>query len=67
MIFNKTGLLMNSYFSGTKINWILDNIPKAKQLMNKKELLFGTIDSFLIWRLTKEKFMQQMLQMLAGQ
>ena len=53
MIFNKTGLLIDSYFSGTKIKWILDNVPKARQLMNKKQLLFGTIDSFLIWRLTK--------------
>ena len=55
MVFNKTGLLIDSYFSGTKIKWILDNIPKAKQLMNKKQLLFGTIDSFLIWRLTRGK------------
>ncbi len=52
-IFNKTGLLIDPYFSGTKIKWILDNIPRAKQLMNKKQLLFGTIDSFLIWKLTK--------------
>jgi len=50
MIFNKTGLLIDSYFSGTKIKWILDNVPKAKQLMNKKQLLFGTIDSFLIFK-----------------
>ena len=55
MIFNKTGLLIDSYFSGTKIKWILDNVPKARQLMSKKQLLFGTIDSFLIWRLTKGK------------
>ena len=55
MVFNKTGLLIDSYFSGTKIKWILDNVPKARQLMNKKQLLFGTIDSFLIWRLTKGK------------
>ncbi len=54
-IFNKTGLLIDPYFSGTKIKWILENIPKARQLMNKKQLLFGTIDSFLIWRLTKGK------------
>jgi glycerol kinase len=54
-IFNKTGLLIDPYFSGTKIKWILDNIPKAKQLMSKNQLLFGTIDSFLIWRLTKGK------------
>tara|TARA_Y100001970_G_scaffold290670_1_gene425259 strand:- start:2150 stop:3634 length:1485 start_codon:yes stop_codon:yes gene_type:complete len=52
-IFNRTGLLIDSYFSGTKIKWILDNVPKAKSLMKKKQLLFGTIDSFLIWRLTK--------------
>ena len=55
IIFNKTGLLIDSYFSGTKIKWMLDNIPLAKKLMNKKQLLFGTIDSFLIWRLTKGK------------
>jgi glycerol kinase len=54
-IFNKTGLLIDPYFSGTKIKWILDNVPKAKHLMNKNQLLFGTIDSFLIWRLTKGK------------
>ena len=54
-IFNKTGLLIDPYFSGTKIKWILENIPKAKQLMNRNQLLFGTIDSFLIWRLTKGK------------
>ena len=55
LIFNRTGLLIDSYFSGMKIKWILDNIPKAKTLMNKKQLLFGTIDSFLIWRFTKGK------------
>ena len=55
IIFNKTGLLIDSYFSGTKIKWILDNVPLAKKLMRKKQLLFGTIDSFLIWRLTKGK------------
>ena len=54
-IFNKTGLLIDPYFSGTKIKWILDNVPKAKQLINKKQLLFGTIDSYLIWKLTKGK------------
>ena len=55
LIFNRTGLLIDSYFSGIKIKWILDNIPIAKKLMKKKQLLFGTIDSFLIWRLTKGK------------
>jgi len=55
MIFNKTGLLIDPYFSGTKIKWILDNVPKAKELAKKKQLLFGTIDTFLIWRLTRGK------------
>ena len=55
LIFNRTGLLIDSYFSGTKIKWILDNVPLAEKLMRKKQLLFGTIDSFLIWRLTKGK------------
>ena len=55
IIFNKTGLLIDPYFSGTKIKWILDNVPLAKKLMNKKQLLFGTIDSYLIWKLTKGK------------
>ena len=54
-IFNKTGLLIDPYFSGTKIKWIIDNVPKAKQLINKRQLLFGTIDSYLIWKLTKGK------------
>ena len=53
--FNKTGLLIDPYFSATKVKWILDNIPLAKKLMNKDELLFGTIDTFLIWRLTKRQ------------
>jgi glycerol kinase len=55
LIFNRTGLLIDSYFSGTKIKWILDNVPLAKKLMKKKQLLFGTIDCFLIWRLTRGK------------
>ena len=55
LIFKKTGLLIDSYFSGTKIKWILDNVPSSRKLMSKKHLLFGTIDSFLIWRLTKGK------------
>ena len=53
--FNKTGLLIDPYFSATKVKWILDNIPLAKKLMNKDELLFGTIDTFLVWRLTKRQ------------
>ena len=53
--FNKTGLLIDPYFSATKVKWILDNIPLAKKLMQRDELLFGTIDTFLIWRLTKRQ------------
>ena len=51
--FNKTGLLIDPYFSATKVKWILDNISLAKKLMQKNQLLFGTIDTFIIWRLTK--------------
>ena len=53
LIFNKTGLLIDPYFSATKVKWILDNVPLSKSLMEKDELMFGTIDTFLIWRLTK--------------
>ena len=55
VINKKTGLLIDPYFSGTKIKWILENIPKAKKLAKKKQLLFGTVDTFLIWKLTKGK------------
>lgn len=49
---NKTGLLLDPYFSGTKIAWILENVEGAKEKANNGELLFGTVDSFLIWHLT---------------
>ena len=55
IIRKKTGLFIDPYFSATKIKWILDNIKKAKNLSNKNLLLFGTIDSFLIWKLTEGK------------
>ena len=55
LINRKTGLLIDPYFSGTKIKWIIQNIPKAKKLLKRKQLLFGTIDTFLLWRLTKGK------------
>ena len=55
LIRKKTGLLLDPYFSATKIKWIIDNVPKAKKLFKKNELLFGTIDSFLIWKLTNGK------------
>ncbi|MEH6477807.1 MAG: glycerol kinase GlpK [Sneathiella sp.] len=51
----KTGLLLDPYFSGTKIAWILDNVAGARDQAEKGELAFGTIDSFLLWRLTGGK------------
>jgi glycerol kinase len=51
----KTGLVPDAYFSGPKIRWILDNVKGAQELANKGELAFGTIDTWLIWNLTKEK------------
>ena len=53
LINRKTGLLIDPYFSGTKIRWIIENVPRAKKLLRKRQLLFGTIDTFLLWRLTK--------------
>ena len=50
-----TGLVIDSYFSATKIKWILDNVPKAKALREKDALLFGTVDTWLLWNLTKGK------------
>jgi glycerol kinase len=51
----KTGLLLDPYFSGTKVAWLLDNVKGARARAEKGELCFGTIDSFLIWRLTGGK------------
>lgn len=51
----KTGLMIDAYFSATKIKWILENVPNAMQQAQKGELLFGTVDSWLIWNLTKGK------------
>lgn len=48
-----TGLVIDAYFSGTKIKWILDNVPNAMEQAKKGNLLFGTIDTWLIWKLTK--------------
>jgi len=50
-----TGLWIDSYFSATKINWILNSVKRAQQKAEKGELLFGTIDTWLIWKLTKGK------------
>jgi glycerol kinase len=52
MVTRKTGLLLDPYFSGTKLAWILDNVPGARVRAERGELLFGTVDTFLIWRLT---------------
>ncbi|HSW69074.1 MAG TPA: glycerol kinase GlpK [Gammaproteobacteria bacterium] len=49
----KTGLLLDPYFSATKIMWLLDNVPYAREKALKGELLFGTIDTFLLWKLTQ--------------
>ena len=49
----KTGLVIDAYFSGTKVKWILDNIPGARERAEKGELLFGTVETWLIWKLTK--------------
>jgi glycerol kinase len=54
-ISEKTGLLLDPYFSGTKLKWLLDNVPGARERAESGDLLFGTIDSFLLWRLTKGK------------
>ncbi len=55
IINRKTGLLIDPYFSGTKIKWIIDNTPKIKKLIKNNNLLFGTVDTFLLWKLTKGK------------
>ena len=48
----KTGLVIDAYFSGTKIRWILENVPGARERAEKGELLFGTVETWLIWKLT---------------
>ncbi len=55
MVREKTGLPIDPYFSATKIKWILDNVPGARARAEKGDLLFGTVDSWLIWRLTHGK------------
>ncbi|MBD2207908.1 glycerol kinase GlpK [Calothrix sp. FACHB-1219] len=49
----KTGLVIDAYFSGTKIKWLLDNVPEARAKAERGELAFGTVDSWLIWKLTQ--------------
>jgi glycerol kinase len=55
MVRGRTGLLLDPYFSGTKIAWLLDHVPGARERAERGELAFGTIDSFLLWRLTGGK------------
>lgn len=49
----KTGLVIDAYFSGTKVKWMLDNVPGARERAEQGELLFGTVETWLIWKLTK--------------
>ncbi len=49
----KTGLVIDAYFSGTKVKWILDNVPGAREKANRGELAFGTVDTWLVWKLTR--------------
>jgi glycerol kinase len=50
---SKTGLVLDAYFSGTKLRWILENVPGARERAEKGELIFGTVETWLIWKLTK--------------
>ena len=52
LVTKKTGLLIDPYFSASKIRWLLDNIPSAREAAERGELAFGTVDSYLLWRLT---------------
>ena len=58
----KTGLVIDAYFSGTKIRWILDHITNGQKRAEKGELLFGTVDSWIIWNLTGGKVHSDRLQ-----
>lgn len=52
---NRSGLLLDAYFSASKVEWILDHVENARNLANQGKLAFGTIDSWLIWHLTGAK------------
>ena len=51
-LFQRTGLVLDPYFSGTKVRWMLDNVPGARQAAEAGELAFGTVDTWLLWKLT---------------
>jgi glycerol kinase len=55
LVQQKTGLVIDAYFSGTKVRWLLDNVPGARERAERGELAFGTVDSWLIWKLTDGK------------
>jgi glycerol kinase len=55
MILEKTGLIIDAYFSATKVRWILDHVKGARELAQKGQLAFGTIDTWLVWKLTRSK------------
>ena len=55
LVESKTGLVIDAYFSGTKVRWMLENVPGARERAERGELAFGTIDSWLIWKLTEGK------------
>ena len=55
MIQKKTGLVLDAYFSGTKVKWILDNVPGARKKAEQGKLCFGTIDTWLIWKLSRSR------------
>jgi len=55
MIYHKTGLVLDAYFSATKIKWILDNVAGARERAERGDILFGTIDTWLLWNLSKGK------------
>ncbi len=55
LIYSKTGLVPDAYFSATKIKWILDNVSGARECAERGELLFGTVDTYLMWRLSRGK------------
>src|ERR1700756_3156264 len=55
LIDSRTGLIIDPYFSGTKVRWLLDNVPGARARAERGELLFGTVDTYLLWRLTGGK------------
>lgn len=52
-IHHTTGLVVDPYFSGTKVKWILDNVAGARERAKRGELLFGTVDTWLVWKMTE--------------